>query len=269
MMTAEKPINNTDDLAGLTMMSRDETVIDLFSDYGAIMQPIGNLDGYEALSKGIADGGVWNWEGPALFGWWDAFDPGYYIDIGGVVRSGGGSNCIANLDFWNSLPADLQEQFKEITWYWTSMYFAAWIDYSALAFKREAAKKGIQYIVWSDAEKNKLNSRKEELIQNWIDRMGDVYGLGAEAEELIAIYHKAAQEYVPPAHIPVPWHIGKDQAEKDKMKMEWEEVYGEGSTWGAGYKAYPNQISTTEVKGGVPEAWPEGTRVQPVNPLAE
>ncbi len=250
MMTATTPVYNCDDISGVTLISTDDMTIRLLSSYGAIMQPIGNLDGYEALSKGVADGGVWNWEGPALFGWWDAFDPGYYMDMGGVVRSGGGSNCIMNLDSYNNIPADLRETFTYLTWRWSSIYFAHWIDDCVPAFMREAEARGIEYIVWSAEEKAKFNEEKVKMYDEWIQAMEDEHGLGAEAAELVAIYHKACQEYIEPIDVATQPEVGATPAEQAQIRAEWEKVYGPGSSWGLGYKAYPNQISTHELQGG-------------------
>ena len=75
--------------------------------------------------------------------------------------------------------------------------------------------------------------------------MEKLYKRGGEAKELINMYNDAAVKYVPPAKVPThPNLLSSTQA-------EWDAVYGPGSTWGMGYKAYPNQLSTTKLEGNV------------------
>ncbi|MFC2006859.1 TRAP transporter substrate-binding protein [Chloroflexota bacterium] len=248
--TARKPVRTFDDLKGLTLASTSRSVINMFEECGVIVIPITSTQAYDAFAKGIADGGAWNWEGPWLFGWIETGKPGYYIDVGGVVAA-----CVTegamNRQKYESLPQDLRETFDQLTWFWTGVQRSAHIDAVDPLFQKRSEERGLEYIVWSDEDKAKFRQIKEDAVAIWIEDMEKMHKLGAEATELVKIYHEALDEYVPPAPVPVEPEIDGDPA-------VWNAIYGTGSTWGMDYKAYPNQVSKVglhQLEGDVFKPW--------------
>ncbi|MFH1032493.1 MAG: hypothetical protein V1767_08045 [Chloroflexota bacterium] len=242
LITAKKPVRTFADVKGLTLNSINKYDVMMFSDIGAVVLPISNIDAYDAMAKGMIDGGIWNWEGPFIFGWIDNFKPGYYIDCGGLRRSLW-PNAMMNLQKYNTIPADLRPTLDYMIWRWASVYFGQRIDAQVPMFQKGAADRGIQYIVWADADKQKFVDAKKKVMDAWIAEMEKLYKRGAEASELFKMYSDAAAKYKPPAAVPMePKVTGGTEA-------EWNKVFGPGSTWGAGYKAYSNQTSIHKLEG--------------------
>ena len=256
MITAKKPVRTFADVKGLTLMSTDPIGIKMLTAMGAVVVPISSLDGYEALQKGIADGGVWDWNGPFQYGWIDAFKPGYFANIGGWTGATT-TNCLINKEADARVPPDLRETFEYVVWRWAGVFVSNFTEYSCDAFRKECGRRGIQIINWSDEDKAKLRKIKDTVIDSWIEDMEKKYKRGAEAAEVAKVYYEAGKRYVPAARVPIQpeiyWYL--DAEGKAKKRAEWDAVYGPGSNWGMTYKAYPNQIGLRQLEGNEFRPW--------------
>jgi len=231
-------------------MSTDTNTIRLLSAAGAIVVPISNVDGYEALQKGMADGGSWAYNGVFLFNWPETFKPGYFMDMGGVVRSAATENAVMNREKHDSLPKDLRETFDFLTWRWDAVYFAQFIDATVPVYEKECAKRGIQIIRWSDEEKTKFDVLQAKQNDEWIAEMEKLYKRGADAAAVIKLYADAHAKYVAPAPVPIEPQLALDDTARVKWAADWDAVWGKPtSTWGIGYKAYSNQTGLHTLEG--------------------
>ncbi|MFC2006800.1 TRAP transporter substrate-binding protein [Chloroflexota bacterium] len=246
IFTTRKPLYGMDDLKGTTLLWNMKIILDLLARSGSVVVPMSPTMAYDALAKGLADGGPWNWEGPFIFGWVEVAKPGYWIDVGGVMNSM--TYLCINREVHDSLPQDLQEQLDFLAWRWNGVHRTMHINASTPLFMKQAEEAGHEFITWSDEEKAKFTTQKLAAVDRWVEDIEKEYRRGAEAAELVKIYKDALDEYVSPAMVPVEIQVGGDQA-------EWDAVFGPGSTWGMGYKAYPNQIGLHELEGDVFQPW--------------
>ncbi|MFH1031457.1 MAG: hypothetical protein V1767_02685 [Chloroflexota bacterium] len=254
--SAKIPINKMEDFKGWRGMSNFKWDLRMMEKLGAVPINISqSAEGYEALAKGMTDGSFWNWEGPFLFGLTATFKPGYWVDVGGVVRSGGSGMPVINHGVWDRLPKDLQELVDFHGWRWATLYFAAKIDASTPKHMLDAERLGHKYVVWPDTEKTKFNSVKATIANEMIDEMEKMYKRGAECRELYNTYVEAAKRYNPPAPIPIEPQLALDKETEAKWKSAFDRTWGPGSTWGHDYKAYPNQVSIYKLEGDRFDSW--------------
>ena len=258
IITTKKPAYKIEDLKGLALILTDPIGIKLLSGMGAVMIPVSaSTDGYETLSKGIADGAVIGWNGPFVWGWLDLFKPGYFIDVGGVQFNAATSNFLMNKQVYDSLPQDLREIVTYQAWRWSGIWCSAWNDTIVPRYQSLIKEKALPYkiIVWSNEEQAKFTKAKLKNVDAWIEDMEKKYKRGAEAAELVKIYSDAVLRYVPPAPVPQDPRLCPDPEQKAKWTAEWNAVYGPGSNWGVGYKAYPNQTGLHKLEGNEFRPW--------------
>ena len=247
IFTIKKPIRKPEDFKGVTLRVASKLEGDLLAKLGGLPISMTIADVYEAMQKGIVEGGLWNWEGPFSRKWTELGKPGYFNDCGSFPGSFG--EFIVNKAVLNSLPKDLQEILISVGWRWI-LQQPTNIDYSIDIYKRMAKEQGIGINIWSDGLKEKLN--KEVAMpfwDQWVVDMEKKHKRGAEAAEITKVYKEEVAKYIPPAPPVKPPELGGDKA-------AWDKVWGKpDSTWDRDYKAYPNQIGLRQLAGNEFQAW--------------
>jgi TRAP-type C4-dicarboxylate transport system substrate-binding protein len=119
--TVDKPILKPEDLKGLKMRAIGPAV-DLMKMWGGtpVSMPMGDV--YEALSKGVIDGGILPLEAIKGFKFGDHLK---YATIAPVGISFPGF-VVMNLKKWNELPKDIQEVFTKTNEEMKEWYASAW-----------------------------------------------------------------------------------------------------------------------------------------------
>ena len=153
----KKEVRLPEDLRGRKMVPQSQTFLQILEKYNASGSYIPPGQMYENLEKGVIEGYVNNWAFQGWFGLTDLIQQ--HVEFGdyGIFHEW---NLLAvNLDFWNSLPADLQKLIEDKFRY-DGGYKAMWDDTWNLVLneKEKAKAKGDLFVTLTDAE-----------IQQWKD----------------------------------------------------------------------------------------------------
>lgn len=246
--TLKKPIRKMEDFKGMTLRINSKLEGDLLAKLGGLPISLVVADVYEAMQKGIVEGGTWNWEGPFSRRWTELGKPGYFVDCGTFPNTLG--EHIMSKSVYEKLPKDLQETVSFMVWRWLSVQFPANVDTGKPIYQQMAKEKNIEVIIWSDELRDKLYKEIGlPMWDQWVADMEKKYKRGAEAAELLKVYQEEVAKYVPPAPVPVESYLGGDQA-------TWDKLWGKpDSTWDPGYKAYPNQTGLRQLEGNEFKSW--------------
>ena len=221
VFSAYKRIETIEDFTGVTMMSGGKEMEQLFAKLGALSVPIQYQDIYEALQKGALDGAMLDITAPLLFRWYEAGDPGYVIDCGGVGMAE--APYIANEDLLTRLRPEDAYALLKLTDYWYGVQGSQGSDRSNMLYWDEIPKVGMELITWTESEKERLRVFKWEVYDWWIDWMENDFGLGEEAEALLAAVLEEMENYEP-ANKAVANPAGFADKEYDGQAEEWRQA---------------------------------------------
>ncbi|MGB2799859.1 MAG: hypothetical protein WBC82_08460, partial [Dehalococcoidia bacterium] len=245
VFSAFKRIDSMEDFVGVTTMSGGKEMEQLISRLGALSVAVQFQDTYEALQKGSLDAAMLDITVPLLLRWYEAGDPGYIIDCGGIGMAM--STYIANEDLLTKLRPEDAYALLKLGDYWTGVAGSQGSDRSNLLYWDEVPKVGMELITWPESEKEKLRELKREVYQWWIDWMESDFGLGEEAEALLEAVLEEMENYEPGNKAPAnPASFGdkeyEGQAEEWRQKLRdagwtvdeesWQEVVGPDGHWG-------------------------------------
>jgi TRAP-type C4-dicarboxylate transport system substrate-binding protein len=110
IFTAKKPVRNGDDLKGLKLRELGGPPSEMWKLLGATPVLLGMPDVYESASKGVIDGANIPWAAIATFKLYEVFK--YWTD---TATTASPQMTIMNLNKWNSLPKDIQEQIMSVS----------------------------------------------------------------------------------------------------------------------------------------------------------
>jgi TRAP-type C4-dicarboxylate transport system substrate-binding protein len=129
VLSTEKPVRTMEDLNGLVIRSTGVGA-QVIEALGAEGYAAGQGDAYELMSKGTIDGSFTPRE--VLKGWNQAEVVKY---VTGCYDVGYTANMfvVMNKDKWNSLPADIQEIFTEVSEEWIDKHGRVWDYYDKVA----------------------------------------------------------------------------------------------------------------------------------------
>ncbi|OGP65154.1 MAG: hypothetical protein A2169_09115 [Deltaproteobacteria bacterium RBG_13_47_9] len=108
--TTKKPVRNRDDLKGLKLRELGGPPSEMWKFLGATPVLLPMPDVYESTSKGVIDGANLPWAAIATFKLYEVLK--YWTDTGTTASA---MMTIMNLDKWNSLPKDIQEQIMSVS----------------------------------------------------------------------------------------------------------------------------------------------------------
>jgi TRAP-type C4-dicarboxylate transport system substrate-binding protein len=184
------PLYKIEDFEGLSVRSFNPTFEEIISRMGGLPITVPYTEAYDALQKGMLDVAPCYASSLLDMGWYEAGDPGYFIDIGGLPT---GSGLLAiNVDVFNSLPADLRKIVIEAGHQaWTvekSRNVARQLEMAAAKLGDE----GIEMIDWDDDEKQRLaDTIKLPMLQAMADELD---AKGVRGSELLAALKALADE---------------------------------------------------------------------------
>ncbi|MFW6125565.1 MAG: TRAP transporter substrate-binding protein [Chloroflexota bacterium] len=238
LFTTDRPIRTVEGFEGLSLMSGGIEMEKLISKLGALSVPVPYQDAYEAMQKGTMNAAMLDITAPMIFRWYDAGDPGYIIDCGGVGMAD--AVYIAHQGLLEKLRPEDAYALMKLTDYWLGMYASQNSDRSNLLYWEEVPKVGMETIVWSEDEKEKLRELKREVMDWWVGWMDQQHGLGDEAEEVLHAVLEEMENYHPgnitpsnPATFPEEWMRETLRDEGWIINEEaWQEVVGPEGHWG-------------------------------------
>jgi len=187
--TAKKPVSKLEDLKGLKIRASGLQV----SPTAALgASPVGMpiSDVYDALSKGVADGGIFPYE--ALDGWKLGEVVKYTTESYPVALSSG-LFVVMNKKKWESLPVDIQKIIDKLDEEWVEKVAWTWdeVDKEGKDF---ALKRGNKIITLSHAEGERWKKAVQPVLDNYV-KMTKANGLpGDEVLKFALDYIKKNQK---------------------------------------------------------------------------
>ncbi len=164
--TKNKPINVMDDLKGLKIRSNGPTadmVVGLSGTPTALPMP----ELYEALQKGVVDGGVWDFSASVD---WKLAEVSNYSIISPPIAYSLGFFVVINKDKWNSLDPEVKKVMEELSPEWAKKHGLAWQD-SENRGKEFIKKLGKNIITINPEESAKWRKAVQPVVDTYIKMM--------------------------------------------------------------------------------------------------
>ncbi len=176
ILHTKKPVATLEDAKGVKIACHGLSA-KIVAALGAVPVAMPMPERYDAIQKGVAEGGVFPME--ALKGW----------KLGEVVNNSTlnygsayttGFFVVMNKEKWNSLPPDVQKIIEEINQEWIVKNGKAWdeIDEEGVAFGKS---KGIKTIPLSKEEDAKWAAKVKPILDEYVKTMKDKGLPGEEA----------------------------------------------------------------------------------------
>ena len=191
---ATKEFSSIEDIKGLRFANGYKSVIDWLEQNGAIGMTVPNAELYENLSKNVIDGTLKDYQNISQWSLSEllktVMDCGVNYSVMGIVM---------NKDFYNNLPADIQEIFdnelsgKE----WSIIAGEMWRE-SDDTLRQETIDAGVN-VIYPDKEMYESFVEAGKIAcQNWIDSVGgEAQNVYDQMQEIIAGYGDQYDEYLP------------------------------------------------------------------------
>jgi TRAP-type C4-dicarboxylate transport system substrate-binding protein len=177
----ETPVRSPADLAGKKMRIPTRTGAWIIEALGAapVAMPVPELP--QALQKGVVDGAFIPWEiiPPLKI----QEQTKYQIEGAGMERFGTTTFQVSmNADRWNSLPADIQQAFRDASGpEWWAKVGEVWRGTDDFGIDL-AVKAGNEHIVLSEAETQAFRDALAPVVDRWVE---DVSGKGIDGAALV------------------------------------------------------------------------------------
>ncbi len=197
--TLKKPIRSLEDWKGQVIVGWGPYAADIISALGGTPEMIGPPELYDALSKGVVDGNLIEWEGEHI---WHYNDVAKYSTEANLYISP--FVHVMNSDKYNSLPPDIQE-------YFTGEKAKLFFEVHGYNFDRDDAgykihlgeqykKAGLPEIyILPEEENNRWLKAIEGVRESWVKKANE---MGAPGKDILEDAIRLAKEfYVKPAEL--------------------------------------------------------------------
>ncbi|MFW5837280.1 MAG: TRAP transporter substrate-binding protein [Desulfovibrionaceae bacterium] len=173
--TAEKPVKKIEDMKGLKLRATGNSG-KLVSALGGTPVAMSMPDSYQAIQKGVVDGGMYPVE--TNKGWKMAEVVDYMTETYPVAYTTT-FFVVMNKDRWNSLSPKAQKAIREINEEWAVKHGAAW-DQSDVEGRKFFIAEGGEIIPLSDAEAERWKEAAKPMLENYV-KEADKKGLDGQA----------------------------------------------------------------------------------------
>ncbi len=192
--TVKKQLNKIEDFKGLTVTSTSSVQNKMYNLLNAVTVYVPSSEVYESLAKGMAEASQHSpYTMYDQYRWWELGKPGYYCDVGSFYV--GHAPWFMRTDYLNSLPKDLVDMILKTNYeYLTVKNQKESDDDNIWAIEELVAKTSTQIIVWSDAEKDRLQKDiKYPVLLKWAQEIeAKIPGFNAQ-KSVDHLYEVAAQ----------------------------------------------------------------------------
>jgi TRAP-type C4-dicarboxylate transport system substrate-binding protein len=178
---AKKPVRKLEDLQGMTMRGAGE-VADALKALGATPRDIPMSDVYEAMSKGTIDGLLVGAESLKSF---KLADVTKYTTFVPSVGNQYLFYIAMNGDKWNSLPADLQKIFNDVSAKYQPISAVGWNNINVLGFQT-AIQQGAEFITLSDTEAARWKAAVQPVVDAYVPKLASKGFSEQLAKDMIA-----------------------------------------------------------------------------------
>jgi TRAP-type C4-dicarboxylate transport system substrate-binding protein len=193
LMTTKKPITKIDDLKGLKLRELAGYPSKMWQAAGASPVLLPMPDVYDALQKGVIDGGIFNFSPAGAYKLVDVLK--YYSNLtSGLAQF----MVIMNLDTWNRLPKDIQEAIMSVSGRSGAemageQAYGTAVQQAVLA-AAEKAGKPLEKVSVDQAEQDKLKKLAMPLWDQWVT---DMKSKGLEGQKVLDATLKLLDKYKP------------------------------------------------------------------------
>ncbi len=196
-----KPIRKPADLKGLKLRTSGSTV-ELVKAWDAVPRAMPMSEAYEALSKGIVDG---NFAVPETLMGFKLGEPVKYLTVPPVSTS----SCqfvAMNKKKWESLPADIQKVFTEVSKEYTRNHAYVWMYYDKVGLDYfKGLSKDRKVIIIPKSQKEEWERPARSVVAKYI---ADKEKMGLPMKEYVKYFNER-----------VKYHIRKQPS--DKIAVKW------------------------------------------------
>lgn len=166
--TAKKPVKKLEDLKGLKIRATGNSA-KLVSALGGAPVAMSMPDSYQAIRKGVVDGGMYPVETNKGWKMAEVVD---YCTLNYPVAYTTTFFVVMNKDKWNELPADIQKTIAEINKEWAVKHGQAW-DESDQAGKKFFESKGGKFISLDEGEGKHWKKKAEPMMEGYEEDASD------------------------------------------------------------------------------------------------
>ncbi len=170
IITKGKPVRSFEDVKGLKLRTPSVEAGEMIESWGATPVSLPAPEIYDALQKGVIDGGVLPVAAIYDFNLTDTVD---YVTLGNFNTSL--FYVVMNKDSWSKISEEDQKLIED------EFLGEPWAAKSGAAFdfQKEEAEKGskeagVEFIELDDAELQKFKDASEVVTENWIKKMEDM-----------------------------------------------------------------------------------------------
>jgi len=176
ILHTKKPVATLEELKGLKISCHGLSA-KIIGALGAVPVAMPMPDRYDAIQKGVAEGGVFPEE--ALKGWKLAEVVNYTTQNFGSAYTTG-FFVVMNKEKWASLPPDIQKIIEEINNEWILKTGQGWDEIDKIGYELAAAK-GIKNIALSKAEDERWHKQVAPVLDDYVKATNEKKLPGAEA----------------------------------------------------------------------------------------
>lgn len=167
IITKGKAVRSFDDVKGLKLRAPSVEAGDMIKSWGATPVSIPAPEIYDAMQKGVIDGGVLPVAGIGDFNLYDVVD---YVTLGNFNTSL--FYVVMNKDSWNKIPSEDQRIMEDnLIGLPMAKKAGKAFDYSKAQAEKKAKENGTEFISLPDSELQKFKDASTVVTKNWISDM--------------------------------------------------------------------------------------------------
>ncbi|RSL32429.1 hypothetical protein D7Z54_15690 [Salibacterium salarium] len=166
IITNGTPVESFEDVKGLKLRTPSDEAGDMIEAWGATPVSLPAPEIYDAMQKGVIDGGVLPVAALADFNIFDVVD---YVTLGKFNTSL--FYVMMNQDKWDQIPAEDQEIIEGMIGKPMAETAGEAFDQQREDAYNQAQEDGIEFIELEDAELQKFKDASEVVTENWLENM--------------------------------------------------------------------------------------------------
>src|SRR5690606_1185578 len=176
------PINSPEDFKGKRIRGYG-IATDVIEAMGGTAVPMAAPEVYTALERGVLDG-VYGFDFITAVDYNLHEIAPHFTDIGDGPHAP--SATIMNLEYWNSLPEDIQSLCNEIVDEIYAGQYTTIYDQSNRKYVERAKAEGVQFNIWADDLKQSVKKLVQPAqVNKWIDTVAKPAGIDGAAMQKI------------------------------------------------------------------------------------
>ncbi|WP_102346400.1 TRAP transporter substrate-binding protein [Bacillus sp. Marseille-P3661] len=166
IITKDKAVRSFEDIKGLKLRTPSVEGSKMLEAWGATPVSLPAPEIYDAMQKGVIDGGVLPVAAINDFTLTDVVD---YVTLGNFNTSL--FYVVMNKDSWNKVPAEQQEKMKELMGVPMAQRAGEAFDFQKEQAEKESKDAGVEFIELPEEELQKFKDAAQVVTEEWISEM--------------------------------------------------------------------------------------------------